>query len=96
MSENELLLAISDKLNSMESKMDSMESKLADMRLHIENVTDRNISLIAESHSNLVRKLDENIQITDQTLAYQVKVNFLAGEIEKLKSEIENLKSKIA
>ena len=96
MSENELLLAISDKLNSMESKMDSMESKLTDMRLHIENVTDRNISLIAESHGNLVRKLDENTQITDQTLAYQVKVNFLAGEIEKLKSEIENLKSKIA
>ena len=96
MSENELLLAISDKLNSMESKMDSMESKLADMRLHIENVTDRNISLIAENHVNLVRKLDENIKITDQTLAYQVKVNFLAGEIEKLKSELRDLKSKIA
>ena len=83
-------------LETLLKKMDSMESKLADMRLHIENVTDRNISLIAESHSNLVRKLDENIQITDQTLAYQVKVNFLAGEIEKLKSEVENLKSKIA
>lgn len=89
MGEMEMLTAILEKI-------DSMESKLADMRLHIENVTDRNISLIAESHSNLVRKLDENIQITDQTLAYQVKVNFLAGEIEKLKSEIENLKSKIA
>ena len=83
-------------LETLLKKMDSMESKLADIRLHIENVTDRNISLIAESHGNLVRKLDENIQITDQTLAYQVKVNFLAGEIEKLKSEIENLKSKIA
>lgn len=89
MGEMEMLTAILE-------KMDSMESKLADMRLHIENVTDRNISLIAESHGNLIRKLDENIQITDQTLAYQVKVNFLAGEIEKLKSEIEDLKSKIA
>lgn len=89
MGEIEMLTAILEKI-------DSMESKLTDMRLHIENVTDRNISLIAESHSNLVRKVDENIQITDQTLAYQVKVNFLAGEIEKLKSEIENLKSKIA
>ena len=48
-------------LETLLKKMDSMESKLADMRLHIENVTDRNISLIAESHSNLVRKLDENI-----------------------------------
>lgn len=89
MGEMEMLAAILE-------KVDSMESKLADMRLHIENVTDRNISLIAENHVNLVRKLDENIKITDQTLAYQVKVNFLAGEIEKLKSEIENLKSKIA
>lgn len=89
MGEMEMLAAILE-------KVDSMESKLADMRLHIENVTDRNISLIAESHGNLIRKLDENIQITDQTLAYQVKVNFLAGEIEKLKSEIKDLKSKIA
>lgn len=85
-----------EKLDLILAKMDSLESEIKETRLHVENVTDRNIQLVAENFVDLTRKLDENIKITDQTMAYHIKVNFLSGEIEKLKKEIEKLKEKIA
>lgn len=45
---------------------------------------------------NLVNKLDENNKVTDVQLAYQIKVNFLIDDMEKMKKEIAELKSRIA
>ena len=105
MTDREILELLLSKMNHMEAKMDNMESEsrmdatetaVKELKLHIEIVTDRNIGLIAENYINLTKKLDENNKITDQTLAYQVKINFLSDEVEKLKKEVEKLKEKIA
>ena len=66
------------------------------MELHFENVTDKNIRFIAENYCTLTRKLDDNNKITDTQLAYQVKVNYLSSDVEKLKQDVAELKSKIA
>ena len=102
MTDREILELLLSKMNHMESKMDNMESRMDDLqtavkelKLHFEIVTDRNIGLIAENYINLTKKLDENNKITDQTLAYQVKINFLSDEVEKLKKEVGKLKEKI-
>ena len=66
------------------------------MEVHLENVTDKNIRFIAENYCTLTRKLDDNNKITDTQLAYQVKVNYLSSDVEKLKQDVAELKSKIA
>ena len=76
--------------------MSSMDDQVTDIRLHLENVSDKNISLLAENYSNLVKKLNANNSITDQQIAYQIKVNYLMEDVEKLKKEIAELKNKIA
>ena len=97
MTDREILELLLSKMNHMEeSRMDATETAVKELKLHIEIVTDRNIGLIAENYINLTKKLDENNKITDQTLAYQVKINFLSDEVEKLKKEVEKLKEKIA
>lgn len=104
MTNEELLQAISDmldkkldiKLKPIKEDLESLQDSVTDIRLHLENVTDRNISLLAENYSNLVRKLDENNKVTDTQLAYQIKVNSLMEDVKILKKEIEKLKSKIA
>lgn len=103
MTDREILELILSKMDSMETKMDSLESEVSHIKsdlhgtkLTLENVTNRNIQLVAENFVDLTRKLDENIKITDQTIAYHVKVNFLSGEVEKLKREVEKLKNKTA
>ena len=83
-------------LERIEEKMCSMDDQVTDIRLHLENVSDKNISLLAENYSNLVKKLNANNSITDQQIAYQIKVNYLMEDVEKLKKEIAELKNKIA
>ena len=57
---------------------------------------DKNIRLLAENYSNLVKKLDENNSVTDQQIAYQIRVNYLMEDVEKLKKQIKELENKIA
>ena len=83
-------------LERIEEKMSSMDDQVTDIRLNLENVSDKNISLLAENYSNLVKKLNANNSITDQQIAYQIKVNYLMEDVEKLKKEIAELKNKIA
>ena len=104
MTNEELLQAISDiidkkldiKLKPIKEDLENLQDSVTDIKLHLENVTDKNISLLAENYSNLVRKLDENNKVTDTQLAYQIKVNSLMEDVKILKKEIEKLKSKIA
>lgn len=97
------MTGIEGKVTGLEEKMSAVQKITADTReeltqvkLHIENVTDKNIMLLAENYCNLVKKLDENNKITDVQLAYQIKVNYLMEDMEKMKKEIAELKSRIA
>ena len=104
------ILGLEDKTSGIEGKVTGLEEKvsaiqkisaetqkeLTEVKMHIENVTDKNITLLAENYCNLVNKLDENNKVTDVQLAYQIKVNFLIVVMEKMKKEIAQLKSHIA
>ncbi len=104
------LTGLENRMTGMEDKMSGLEEKvsaiqkisaetqkeLTEVKMHIENVTDKNITLLAENYCNLVNKLDENNKVTDVQLAYQIKVNFLIDDMEKMKKEIAELKSHIA
>ena len=101
---------LEDKTSGIEGKVTGLEEKvsaiqkisaetqkeLTEVKMHIENVTDKNITLLAENYCNLVNKIDENNKVTDVQLAYQIKVNFLIDDMEKMKKEIAQLKSHIA
>lgn len=101
---------LEDKTSGIEGKVTGLEEKvsaiqkisaetqkeLTEVKMHIENVTDKNITLLAENYCNLVNKIDENNKVTDVQLAYQIKVNFLIDDMEKMKKEIAELKSHIA
>lgn len=103
MTDGEKLDLILAKMDSMETKMDSMESDISHInsdlqatKLILENVTNKNIQLLAENFVDLTRKLNQAIPVADNNLAYEVKVNYLVEEVQLLKQEVERLKNKIA
>lgn len=103
MTDREILELILSKMDSMETKMDSLESEVSHIKsdlqgtkLTLENVTNRNIQLVAENFVDLTRKLNQAIPVADKNLAYEVKVNYLVEEVKLLKEEIEKLKEKTA
>lgn len=84
------------RFDTLENKVDSIDQRLTRLELHIENSTDRNIQLVAENFVNLTNKLNDAIPVADKNLAYEVKVNYLISEVDKLKREVNDLKSKTA
>ena len=87
---------LEEKVSAIQKISAETQKELTEVKLHIENVTDKNITLLAENYCNLANKLDENNKVTDVQLAYQIKVNFLIDDMEKMKKEIAELKSRIA
>lgn len=83
-------------MQGMKSEMQEMNRRTTSIELHIENVTDKNIQLIAENFVELTQKLNQAIPVADKNLAYEVKVNYLICEMERLKKELEEIKNKIA
>lgn len=83
-------------MQGMKSDMQELKRRTTNIELHMENVTDKNIQLIAENFIELTKKLNQAIPAADKNLAYEVKVNYLVCEVEKLKQEITELKSRIA
>ena len=85
---------LEDRMLILEKRMDKMESLLHKINLHLETETDPGVQLIAESHIDLTRKLNEAIPAADKNLAYEVKVNYLIGEVKELREDVEMLKAK--
>ena len=85
---------LEDRMLILEKRMDKMESELHKINLHLETETDPGVQLIAESHIDLTRKLNEAISAADKNLAYEVKVNYLIGEVRELREDVEMLKKK--
>lgn len=87
---------LEDRMLILEKRMDKMENELHKINLHLETETDPGVQLIAESHIDLTRKLNEAIPAADKSLAYKVKVNYLIGEVRELREDVEVLKNKPA
>lgn len=100
MVEQEFLQAISELIDKklepikrdiqdIKSDVQNLKSDIQKLQLHIENITDRNIQLLAENHLSLVDKLNQAIKVSDKTLLYEIKVNYLTERVEQLEQKIK-------
>ena len=83
-------------MQSMKGEMQDLKRRTTNIELHLENITDRNIQLMAENFIELTNKLNQAIPAVAKNLAYEVKVNYLVGEVDKIKHESTEMKNKIA
>ncbi|NSG65125.1 hypothetical protein G4956_11380, partial [Blautia wexlerae] len=83
------------RMDKFESQMDRMEERqkcfeeetrnnFADIRLHLENITDRNISILAENHLNLINKMDVSATWMNRIMINEVKMNALTDQVARL------------
>ncbi len=85
---------IDKKLEPIKNDIQNINSNLQKLQLHIENTTDRNLQLLAENHLSLIDKLNQAIKVSDKTILYEIKVNYLTERVEKLEQEIKEIKMK--
>ena len=80
----------------LRQEMREMNDRITNIELHLENVTDWNIRPIAENFIELTNKLNQAIPAADKNLAFEVKVNYLAVEVERLKEAVAAIRDRIA
>ena len=70
MTDNELLLALSsmidEKLKPFEHKLKEIKTDIHEIQLTLENDTNKRISIIAEGHLDLIRKLDDALKVENE------------------------------
>ena len=95
MTDREILEAVLVEVRGLEDRMERMEknqerfeeetrNNFADLRLHLENITDRNISILAENHLNLINKMDVSATWTNSVMINEIKINALTDQVSRL------------
>ena len=83
------------KMDGLDTRMERMEKRqerfeeetrdnFADLRLHLDNLTDRNLSILAENHLNLSNKMDVSATWMNRIMINEVKINALADQVNRL------------
>ena len=86
------------RMGGLETRMDRFEERqerfeeetrnnFADLRLHLENITDRNISILAENHLNLINKMDVSATWMNRIMINEVKMNALTDQVARLQAK---------
>ena len=65
-----------------------LDDKIAGRNVHLETVTDRNITFIAEGHLDLSRKLDEALKSEQLKELYFIRTNMIDDEVRKIKERL--------
>ena len=84
------------RVERMESDLLILKRKVDDIEIHIENSTDRNIRILAENFIDLMTKLNQAIPAADKSQLYEIRVDYLIIEVEKLKKNVKMLMEKTA
>ena len=78
-------------MDRMEKRQEHFEEEtrnnFADIKLHLENITDRNISILAENHQNLIDKMNVPIAWMNRVMMNEVKINSLTDRVTKLEQK---------
>mgnify|MGYP006922129511 CR=1 FL=1 len=66
MTDNELLLAISELLDTkldakLKSELQPLKDDIRDIKLHLENITDKNIQLLAENYVPAAKRYEKAV-----------------------------------
>ena len=79
---------LDSRMNGLDARMERFEEEtrdnFADLRLHLENITDRNLSILAENHLNLINKMDISATWMNRIMINEVKINALADQVNRL------------
>ncbi len=83
---------VESRLDKVESRLGKVESDIKDIKMTIENEIKPAISIIAEGHLNLDRKLENIIKMNENRLSeheiMKLKINHLDSEVLKLNEKI--------
>ena len=86
------------RMDGFEGRMDRMEKRqerfeeearnnFADIKLHLENTTDKNLSILAENYQNVIDKMNVPITWMNRVMMNEIRINSLTDQVAKLQEK---------
>ena len=75
-------------MRDMKGSISRLEQRVKTIEVNLENVTNRNIRIIAEGHLDLVRKLEEAVRVKEERELLLTRVNVLEGDMRQVKQRL--------
>ena len=66
-----------------------LKEEVNGVKLHLENVTDRNISILAENHGYLVKKFNEAVEAAHNNHVNTVQTSYLIEHVANLENRMQ-------
>lgn len=79
------------RLDKLEERLDKVERKVTEIQMTLENETNKEISIIAEGHLDLSRKLNNALKVENEKEMLLLRVTRLENEIRRIKQRIEEI-----
>ena len=76
---------------SINQKLDKLNQKVTSIEVTVENELTERISIVAEGHVDLYRKLDEALKVENEKEMLSMRVNILEHEVRRVAEKIENI-----
>ena len=83
------LQSVKDELQILKERVQKLEIRMTSLEVTLENVTNKNIILVAEGHLDLSRKLDEALRVENEKEIIAIRVNILENELKKMKEQLK-------
>lgn len=74
-------------IQSINKTLDQHTNDIRNLQLTLENVTNKNISIIAENHIELNRKLNEALKVREEEEKLYMRMNIVENDVRKLKEK---------
>ncbi len=78
-------------VEELKTDVANLKDESNDLRMHIENVTDRNICMVAEGHLDVMRKLNDTLSMKEEKNLLLIHMSYLESELSKVKRRLAEL-----
>ena len=75
----------------LKEELADVKKEVKDTKVHIENVTDNNIRIIAEGHTDLSRKLDDALKVNNEKELLLIRMSYLEDEVRRIKERLAQI-----
>ena len=79
---------LKDDVQVLKADVQNLKGDVRGLHLTLENVTNKNIQVVAEGHLDLSRKLDDALKVETEKEMMHLRVNVLENDMRKVKEKI--------
>ncbi len=80
---------LNERVTNLEAEVTYVRDDVKGLKSRVENVTDKNIRVIAEAHLDLMRKLDDALMVEHQKELALIRMTVLEDEVRELKRQLQ-------